>query len=65
MIAIRRDVAYTIVIIWAFVGIVVKQSATANVANTAAVLAAAIALFLLVRMFTGRSGRNRLAPRTA
>lgn len=38
----RRDIAYTIVIAWALVGIVVKQSDTALVAVTAALMAAII-----------------------
>jgi len=38
----RRDIAYTAVIVWALVGIVVKQSGTAPVAITAALMAAAV-----------------------
>ena len=44
----RGDVAYALVIIWAFVGIAVKHSATTNVAVTAWVAVAVVALTLLV-----------------
>ena len=50
MILTRRDIAYTLVIVWAYAGIVVKQSATTAVAGTAAVVAvvALIAIVLVV-----------------
>jgi len=54
----RADVAYALVIIWAFVGIAVKHSATTNVAVTAWVAAAVVALMLLVGVFL-RLGRPR------
>ena len=44
----RGDVAYVLVIVWAFVGITVKHSGTPTVAVTAAVMAAVVALTLLV-----------------
>lgn len=53
----RRDVAYTAVLLWALVGIVVKQSGTPLVAGTAGVVAAVIFLVLVWRLFTGR-GNN-------
>jgi hypothetical protein len=57
----RGDVAYALVIIWAFVGIAVKHSATTNVAVTAWVAVAVVALMLLVGVFlqAGRA-RNRV-----
>jgi benzodiazapine receptor len=44
----RGDVAYVLVIVWAFAGIAVKHSATTSVATTASVLAAIAALTLLI-----------------
>jgi hypothetical protein len=44
----RRDIAYTAVIVWALVGIVVKQSDTALVAVTAALMAATMIGAMLV-----------------
>jgi TspO/MBR family len=44
----RGDVAYILVIVWAFVGIAVKHSATTIVAVTAWVMAAIVLLTLLV-----------------
>lgn len=43
----RRDVAYTAVIVWAFAGIVNKQSDTVIVAGTAALMAAAVVIVLV------------------
>jgi benzodiazapine receptor len=57
----RRDSGFLFVLVWAFVGIAVKQSATALVA-TAAWLAAAFALVLAVWALTMRA---RLAGRGA
>jgi hypothetical protein len=39
----RKDVAYLLVLAWAFAGIAVKHADTASVANTAWVAAAAVA----------------------
>jgi len=47
----RRDVAYTLVILWALIGIVVKQADVALVANATRWTAAAIAVTLAVGMF--------------
>ncbi|MGQ9554157.1 MAG: tryptophan-rich sensory protein [Anaerolineae bacterium] len=44
MVAVRSDLAYVLVIIWAFVGIAVKQAATSAVAITVALLIVALAL---------------------
>lgn len=54
----HRDVAYSAVLLWALVGIVVKQSGTPVVAGTAAVVAVVILLTLVWRLFTGRGGKN-------
>jgi len=44
----RGDVAYVLVIVWAFAGIVVKQSDTLSVAITAGVVAGLVLLTLLI-----------------
>jgi hypothetical protein len=44
----RGDIAYVLVIVWAFIGIAVKQSAAPVVAIPAGVLAAVVALTLIV-----------------
>lgn len=61
MIVIRRDIAYTAVILWALVGIVIKQGATPPVAITAGIMVAAIVVVLVARLiYTNRS--NNLTP---
>lgn len=54
----RRDIAYSAVLLWALVGIVVKQSGAPLVAGTAGVVAAVILLVLVWRLFTGRGNNN-------
>lgn len=54
----RRDPAYGLVLVWAFVGIARKHTGTDPVANTAWVSAGIILLFLLYQIF--RSRRNAL-----
>lgn len=49
MIFLRREVAYPLVLVWAFVGIAVRQSGTPAVAITAALAAAAMLGLLLAR----------------
>ncbi|MBC7260532.1 MAG: hypothetical protein H5T63_00850 [Chloroflexi bacterium] len=44
----RRDLAYALVIVWAFVGIAVKHVATPLVAWTAGLLAVAVAAIAVV-----------------
>ncbi len=44
----RRDIAYTLVILWALIGIVVKQSGVALVANATLWTAAAVAITLVI-----------------
>ncbi len=60
----RRDVAYTAVLLWALVGIIIKQSGAPLVAGTAGVVAAVIALALLWRLLNRDGGSNptRLTP---
>ena len=59
LIVTRRDVAYSAVIIWALIGIVVKQAATPAVATTAAVMAGVVAVALVARFLASRN-RNTL-----
>ncbi len=63
----RRDVAYTAVLLWALVGIIIKQSGVPLVAGTAGVVAAVIALTLLWRLFSrgGGDSATRLTPARA
>ncbi|MBN1138637.1 MAG: tryptophan-rich sensory protein [Anaerolineae bacterium] len=44
----RGDIGYVLVIVWAFIGIVVRQSAALPVAIAAGLMAAAVALTLLI-----------------
>lgn len=60
----RRDVAYTAVLLWALVGIIIKQSGTPLVAGTAGVAAAIIALVLLWRLFNRGSNNGGTAHLT-
>ncbi len=51
----RRDIAYTAVLLWAFVGIVIKQSGAALVAGTAALMAfVMIAVMVALRLRAAR-----------
>ncbi|MBZ0291150.1 MAG: tryptophan-rich sensory protein [Anaerolineae bacterium] len=61
----RSDIAYTAVIVWAFVGIVSKQTATPLVAGTAGLMAAVVVIALIVHRFMNRQqgGRTLLASR--
>ena len=43
----HKDIAYTAVIVWAFIGIVVKQQGTPSVAITAAVMTVIVILALI------------------
>lgn len=63
----RRDVAYSAVLLWALVGIIIKQSGAPLVAGTAGIVAAVIALTLLWRLFNRGGGDNaaRLTPARA
>jgi len=44
----RGDIGYVAVVVWAFIGIAVKQSATTSVAVTAGLMAVVVALTLLI-----------------
>jgi hypothetical protein len=56
----RRDAAYGAVIIWAYVGIVVKYLETNLVAYTAGGLAVVVLLLLIAALFTQRPPSGRL-----
>jgi hypothetical protein len=60
----RRDIAYVLVIIWAFVGIATKQSGVAVVATGAWVTTALVALMLAVGLFVNRQGERPHQPAT-
>ena len=51
----HRDIAYTAVIVWAFAGIVVKQSDTVLVAGTAALMIAVVVAAQLIVRWGGES----------
>jgi hypothetical protein len=61
MILTRRDIAYTLVILWAYAGIVVKQSGTPLVAGTAGAAAIVVALVLLAALVMRRGSQARPA----
>ena len=65
MILTRRDVAYTLVILWAYAGIVVKQAGTPSVAAVAGVAAAVVALVLLISLLRGRPKMESGTPKLA
>ena len=57
----RADIAYTLVIVWAYAGIVVKQSGVPIVAGTAVLGALVVAAVLIVaRLRQSQRGRSRL-----
>jgi hypothetical protein len=49
----RRDVAYSLVIIWALIGIAVKQGDRSQSVATAAIVAAVVVALALVAVKTG------------
>lgn len=57
----RRDIAYASVLIWALIGIVVKQSAAPLVAGTAAVVAVIIFLTLVWQLIKGQGIRMNIS----
>lgn len=59
----RRDIAYTLVILWAYAGIVVKHSATPTIAIAAGVVAVAVAV-MLIAAYVMR-GNARISSRPA
>ena len=44
----REDIAYLLVLVWAFVGIGVEQSDTSQVANAAYLAAVIVAIFVII-----------------
>ncbi len=59
----EKDVAYVAVLVWAFIGIYVKQSATPTVAWTALILAVVLAIAAAVGVVQGRrAGQAQPAP---
>ena len=50
----RADVAYLLVIIWAYIGIAIKQSGTPLVSNTAWIISAIVAILLVIGWFLRR-----------
>ncbi len=53
----RRQIAYPLVLTWAFIGIYVKQSGTPVVAYTALVLGIAIAVLTFARPILKREAK--------
>ncbi len=58
IVAVRRDVAYGLVIIWALVGIAVKQSGNPNIAILAEASAAIVAIALVASILLSRLHRR-------
>jgi benzodiazapine receptor len=54
----RGDIAYMLVIVWAFVGIAVKHAGTPVVATVAWVMTALVAVMLVVGALSRRAGRR-------
>ena len=61
----RRDVAYLLVILWAFIGIVVKQNDTPLVATAAGVAAGLVALALVASLVLVRPHKPPFPARAA
>ena len=59
----RQDIAYLLVLIWAFVGIGVEQADTAQIANAAYLAAGVVALFVLLDLV--RKFRKTRSPTLA
>ncbi len=57
----RSDIAYTAVIIWAFIGIIVKQSETQNVVFTAGAMVVIIIALLIIRTLANRQQTGSLS----
>jgi len=58
----RGDVAYMLVIVWAFAGIGVKHAGTPLVASAAWLTTALVALMLVVGLLSKRRREQRPAP---
>lgn len=57
MLLLRRDYAFVLVLVWAFIGIMVEQRETTPVVVAAGALAAVLGLIVLVRFFRSTSPR--------
>ena len=57
---IRQDIAYMLVLVWAFYGIGVEQASTPQVANAAYVAAGLVALMVII-VFIQKLRQSRLA----
>jgi hypothetical protein len=55
---IKQDVAYVAVLVWAFIGIAVKQSATPPVLYAAVISAIVLAVAAAVGWFAGRQAKT-------
>jgi hypothetical protein len=62
MAATRRDIAYLLVLVWAFAGIGVEQADTALVANAAWVATGIVALLVIATAVQSRRKPSQLAP---
>jgi hypothetical protein len=60
----RQDIAYLLVLIWAFIGIGVEQSATSQIANAAYLSAAIVAIFIALVIFQNFRQTRRSASAT-
>ncbi len=54
----RRDLAYGLVLVWAFVGIAIKHSDTTSVSTAAWIASALVVILLAVSLFRARSGNQ-------
>ncbi len=61
----RQDIAYLLVLIWAFIGIGVEQSDTSQVANAAYLAAAIVAIFVILVIIQKFRQRRRPALATS
>ena len=57
VISTRRDIAYSLVLVWALAGIAVKQSENQNIVTTTEISAIAIAIALILSILTSRLKR--------
>ena len=58
----RRDTAFLLVIVWAFIGIAIKQAGAPLVANAAWALSGALVIWLVVGAILFRKGKGTPAP---
>ncbi len=60
----RGDIAYTAVLVWAFIGIALKHQETAVVSNAAWIAAAVTFLFILIGAYRKRGKETQPVPGT-